>query len=152
MGWPIKFPSTIYGICCKRSGRVYIGRTYRLEARIKEHFYELRKRRKTCYKDGRHTMSEMQKDYDKYGEESFQVYIIEDNVPPELVQEREAYWIEKYKADDVRYGYNRLNEKHDLPIPKIGLPPTRVYSEKLAEQEKAEEAVSEIISERKKEE
>lgn len=80
-------------------------------------------------------MSNMQKDYDKYGEDSFKVYIIEENVPPERVKEREAYWIEKYRSDDVRYGYNRLSEKDDLPTFKYGLPPTRAYSPKLAERE-----------------
>ena len=34
MGWPITKPSTIYAIRCTKTGRVYIGRTYRFEARI----------------------------------------------------------------------------------------------------------------------
>lgn len=42
LGWPISHPSCIYAIRCKETGKVYIGRTYRLEARIKEHFAELR--------------------------------------------------------------------------------------------------------------
>ena len=142
MGWPIIYPSTIYGIRCKRSGRVYIGRTYRLEARIKEHFTELRKGRKTCYIDGQRTMSNMQKDYDKYCEASFDVYIIEENVPPERCKEREAYWIEKYRASDLRYGYNRLDEKNDFPRPKYGLPPAKAYSPKTAARE-AEKSIKE---------
>ena len=137
MGWPIIHPSTIYGICCKKSGRVYIGRTYRLENRIKEHFAELRNGKKTCYQNGQRVMSNMQKDYDKYGEDSFNVYIIEENVPPERVKQREAYWIEKYRADDMRYGYNRLTEKEDIPAFKYGLPPTKVYGPKIAQREDA---------------
>lgn len=135
MGWPIKYPSTIYAIRCKRSGRVYIGRTYRLEARLKEHFTELRQGRKTYYKDGQQTMSNMQRDYDKYGENNFEVYIIEENVPPERCKEREAYWIEKYRATDLSYGYNRLDEKRNIPTPKYGLPPAKGYSPKLAARE-----------------
>lgn len=143
MWWPIIYPSTIYGIRCKRSGRVYIGRTYRLEARIKEHFTELRKGRKTCYKDGRRVMSNMQKDYDKYGEDMFDVYIIEEDVSPDMCKEREAYWIEKYRATDVRYGYNRLDEKKSFPLPKHGIPPAKAYSPKLAAKEAENQGGSE---------
>ena len=129
MGWPITRPSTIYAIRCKKTSRVYIGRTYRLEFRIKEHFRELRKGQKTFYsyeKFERHP-SNFQKDYNKYGEESFEVYILEENVPPEKCKEKEASWIEIYHSTNPLYGYNRHDEKEkiNVPTPKMGPPPNR---------------------------
>lgn len=42
-GWTITHNSDIYAIRCKENGKVYIGRTYRLDVRIREHFLALRK-------------------------------------------------------------------------------------------------------------
>ena len=132
MGWPITRPSVIYAIRCKTSSRVYIGRTYRLEARLKEHFSELRRGMKTWYaaEEGRH-ISQFQKDYNKYGEENFQVYILEKDVPPEKCKEREAFWIDEYHSADPRYGYNRYDEHMKPQIPPVieGLPPKRKTKE-----------------------
>ena len=130
MGWPITHPSTIYAICCKVNHRVYIGRTYRLKKRIHEHFTELRKGQKTAFVyEGPRTLSLFQRDYNKYGEESFEVYILEQDVPPDKCKEREAFWIHEYHSTDPKHGYNRYDE-HLKPIdpkPKIGFPPKRVY-------------------------
>ena len=47
-----------------------------------------------------------QDDYNQYGKESFEFYLIEDNVPDELHFQREKYWINEYKSYDERFGYN----------------------------------------------
>ena len=131
MGWPITHPSTIYAIRCKHSGRVYIGRTYRLKERIQEHFTELRRRQKVRYNYGSKetNLSRFQKDYDKYGEEDFEVYILEEDVMPEHCKLREAYWIAQYNATNPLYGYNRYDEhaKPIVPEFKRELPPNRSH-------------------------
>lgn len=42
----------------------------------------------------------------KYGSNSFKVQILEDNIPNDILNEREKYWIEKYKT------YNKDNPKN----------------------------------------
>ena len=63
MGWPITHESVIYCIRCKENGKVYIGRTYDLNRRIKEHFSELRRGMKHGYAAGRCAASGWQKDF-----------------------------------------------------------------------------------------
>lgn len=134
MGWPVTKPSTIYAIRCSKTDRVYIGRTYRLEDRVREHFYELRRSMKSSYDPQKRTrsMSAFQEDYNKHGEASFEVYILETDVPPELCEEREAAWIEKYNSANPEYGYNRLDERRKVPLPtpKTGAPPNRFEHDK----------------------
>ena len=126
MGWPVTHPCTIYAIRCSVNGKVYIGRTYRFNQRIKEHFYELRqaKKRKT-EKKGIRTSTHFQEDYNIYGESAFEVYILQENVPPDKVKETEAFWICEYKATNPDFGYNVFDEKI-RPIEssiKQGIPP-----------------------------
>lgn len=122
MGVPITKPSTIYAIRCKINGRLYIGRTHQFQKRLREHFANLRNGAKICSPTGR-TNHLMQSDYKLFGEQAFEVYILEEQVPPDLCQEREAYWIEQYRSTDPRYGYNKRDEKPKIPEPKKGLPP-----------------------------
>ena len=67
MGWPITHESVIYCIRCKENGKVYIGRTYDLNRRIKEHFSELRRGMKRGYAAGRRAASGWQKDFNEFG-------------------------------------------------------------------------------------
>lgn len=126
MGWPITKPSAIYAIRCKANGKVYIGRTYDLKRRISEHFYELRKgaKGKTVNK-GTRTSTDFQKDYDKYGERQFEVYVLQEGVPPDKCKQAEAFWIAEYAATDPSCGYNVFDERL-RPIEaktKSGVPP-----------------------------
>lgn len=111
MGWPITHPSTIYAIRCKENGKLYIGRTYDLIRRTHEHFSELRRnaKKKTMY-PGKRTLSNFQLDYNQYGEEAFEVYILEENVPPEKCKSREAFWISQYDTTNPKRGYNKFTE------------------------------------------
>lgn len=126
MGWKIDRPSCIYAIQCKKNGRVYIGRTYRLKSRISEHFLSLRR---GCKGNGSKrygaNQANFQKDFDIYGEDAFKVSVLEENVPPELCQAVEMKWISRYNSTDPRYGYNIRNEniKDNFPVPTIGFPP-----------------------------
>ncbi len=126
MGWPVTQPCTIYAIRCSANGKVYIGRTYRFNKRIKEHFYDLRqaKKRKTV-KKGVRTSTHFQEDYNRYGESAFEVYILQENVDPEKSKEAEAFWIGEYKSTNPDFGYNVFDERM-RPIEsavKHGIPP-----------------------------
>lgn len=126
MGWAIENPSVIYAIRCKENGRLYIGRTYRLKSRIREHFAELRK----GYKgegSKRYGMNQanFQKDFNRYGEDAFELFVLQENVSPDLCQQAESKWISEYNTTDPRYGYNIRSEKlkKQLLTPTIGFPP-----------------------------
>lgn len=147
MGRPIIHISMIYAIRCTETGRVYIGRTYDLERRLKEHFNELRNGNKTIkakvftpakpYGQSTRIQSKFQQDYDEYGEGAFEVFILEENIAPSKCKEREAYWIAEYCATDPRYGYNRLTESSEPAVKAIvhGLPPNIAKEKLLAELE-----------------
>lgn len=122
MGWKITMPSVVYAIRCTQNGKMYIGRTQDVERRMKEHLAELVKA-----KGGKQTSKAKHfvDDFAKYGEYGFEVYVLEQNVPPDRVLEREAYWIEEYKATDPNRGYNQVSGAvgRGFSCIKVGLPP-----------------------------
>ena len=125
MGWKVTLPSTIYAIRCEQNGKVYIGRTQDIERRLREHITELRNGNKRIYNGRGYGPSDFQKDFNKYGESAFEIYILEEAVPPEVVREREAYWIAEYNATDREYGYNKNSEQPVKGFEKVkkGPPP-----------------------------
>ena len=116
---------TIYAIRCARSGRLYIGCTSDVQNRIHQHILELRRHEKirvsTC---GKHkTGVEWQSDFDEYGEESFEFYVLEENIAHADRYSREMYWIGEYDTMNPDKGYNTKPSwcaKHDITL---GLPP-----------------------------
>lgn len=119
MGWKINGPSVIYALRCVPTGKVYIGRTQNLERRMREHLMELQNGRRANTGDGL-----LQQDFNKYGQDSFEVYVLEENVPPCKAQEREYAWMLEYNATDQRYGYNKIgNSPAGFSNFKPGLPP-----------------------------
>lgn len=117
--------STIYAIRNKRNGKVYIGRTTNLTARIRRHWQDKRYIIKLS-KSGtfRGELTQFEKDFEEFGQSAFEVYQIEDGVSPENCRQREAFWIAEYNSTDPRYGYNRYREV----VPPVddfihGLPP-----------------------------
>ena len=111
----------VYAIRCKNNGRIYIGSTIDLEARVTNHFQELaehRKARKHAY-----TYSTWQEDFDAFGRQAFEVYVLEDAIPKERLREREAYWADEYHARDPRYGYNARRVMKESLLVTPGLPP-----------------------------
>ena len=118
---------TVYAIRCKENGKVYVGSTIYLKQRIYQHFRELKKHQKTTTSNVNKIVSyvDWQNDYDKYGEDAFEIYCLESNVPQSKLREREFYWIEEYKARDPEYGYNS-NGLTKLKFEIIdGLPPKK---------------------------
>ena len=119
MGHKIKKPSTIYAIRCVENGKIYIGRTQRFEQRIREHWLDLKRGFKRNMRD-----PSFQNDFDTYGEDGFRVYILEENVPPDAANEREAFWISEYRSTNHLYGYNKLNGDTEQVFEFVaGLPP-----------------------------
>jgi len=89
---------SIYAIRCKANGRVYIGRTSKISERIQTHFSELKRKK--------YSSKLMIEDFEKYGKENFEIYILEENVPWES-RFKEYEYMRTYNSFDEKYGYNR---------------------------------------------
>jgi group I intron endonuclease len=124
----------VYGIRCKATGRIYIGSTCELEVRLKHHFKNLKDNSKKITSHKREPKREhpFQADFNQFGIESFEVFILEENVPRKIRDVREEYWIDVYHATDPNYGYNlhkncrqgRFSKKAEFQVPVyIGFPP-----------------------------
>lgn len=121
-----KLPSTIYAIRNKMNGRVYVGRTSDFNLRIKQHFSKLRSSEPQTMKCGDKRVETLfQIDFDTFGEDAFEVYILEEDVEPKECQAREAYWIGYYNSTNPIYGYNIRSERRpSLEFTVIhGIPP-----------------------------
>lgn len=83
----------IYKYTSKTTKKSYIGKSmkYRFEYRQKQH-----------KEDSSNTHFARAKR--KYGYDDFELTILEDNIPKELLSEREKFWIKEY--DSVENGYN----------------------------------------------
>ena len=110
----ISSDTVIYAVRCIESQRVYIGSTSCLKARLAAHFSELKRGAKP---------SLWQTDYDKYGRDSFEFYVLEKNVSYAKRSEREDYWIRKYRASEPEHGYNLKTVKTNEFVIKPGSPP-----------------------------
>lgn len=121
-----KLPSDIYAIRNRENGRIYVGMTSDLKNRVKQHFSDLRGSTPQTMRRGRERVKTLlQIDFDAYGQDVFEVYVLEENVSPEKCQEREAYWIEYYNSTNPNCGYNIRTERRQTDgIPIIhGTPP-----------------------------
>lgn len=87
----------IYRIVCFQTGYVYIGQTNDPKKRKRVHFQQLRQ--------SIHINVQLLGDYEKYGKDAFYFEVIERNIPPDKIDEREEFWIAHF--DSYRNGYNR---------------------------------------------
>ena len=81
----------VYEIRNTINNKRYIGSTVNHKQRKHDHFKSLR--------SGRHHSIILQRSFHKYGEDAFFFAIIEDNIPPELLVEREQYWLDKLQPE-----------------------------------------------------
>ena len=92
------------GLIYKRtspSGKIYIGQTIHDELnRWKSHCRSAKSTASSDYN------SPLNRAIRKYGGENFSVEILEDNIPTELLNEREQYYILLYNSNNLKIGYN----------------------------------------------
>lgn len=94
----------IYAFRNQANGKYYIGKGelsdagWSLAKRLKSNLYNLR--------HGRHNSDHLQKAWDKYGEDQFEMLIIEEVPAGEDILAREQYWIDLLKSSEREFGYN----------------------------------------------
>lgn len=98
--------SGIYIITCLPTGKIYVGSSVNISRRWRGHKNELR--------NGKHYNRYLQSAWNKYGEASF-VFEALELCEPNLLQERERFWIGTLESDHRRYGFNQTREV-DAPM------------------------------------
>lgn len=98
-GGVVRMNRYVYSIRCKPNGKRYIGETCLPRDRFKCHIYALRV--------GHHYNKDLQNDFRKYGENNFEIEILEktDDYSP-TSRAAEQRWIRRTKAFNPSYGYN----------------------------------------------
>lgn len=100
--------SVIYCIFSKIDGKRYIGQSRCIKKRIQDHFSAMR--------NGKHCNRHLQSSVLKYGISNFEYQILE-YANPDVLDDKEREWINKYHSDQMEYGYNlenggRVNKQH----------------------------------------
>lgn len=104
----------VYAIRHNKTERIYIGSTERGVWRINDHIRLLRR--------GKHKNKLMQSDYDEFGED-YSFYRL-DLIPTGFQRDRESFWMDVFRTQDPRYGYNQNDRNRFLRItdfPKIDI-------------------------------
>ena len=87
----------IYKIQNKNDGKIYIGQTSStLKSRLAKHNEVINT--SNCH---------IHRAVKKYGWDAFEISIVEDHIPNELLNEREIYWIDFYNSFELGYNMNR---------------------------------------------
>lgn len=89
----------IYVIRNKINNMKYVGKTKNFKRRMKEYKY------KSNVLD-KHTNYKIMQEINKYGFNNFEMFIIEDNIQDEMLNEREIFWIEYLQTRNPSIGYN----------------------------------------------
>lgn len=89
--------SGIYCIINLIDNKKYIGKSKSINSRKSYHF--------SLLKNDKHINKHLQNAWNKYGENNFCFYILEECILENL-NEREKYWISKLKTNNVNFGYN----------------------------------------------
>ena len=87
----------IYKIVNIKNNKIYIGSSINLDNREYKHFWMLGK--------NIHDNNYLQHSYNKYGKDTFCFDIVEFCLPEQLIV-KENFYINKYKSNDLSYGYN----------------------------------------------
>lgn len=89
---------TIYGIWNEDTGKVYVGSAVDFRRRRNEHLSGL--------KNNKHGNKYLQNAWNKYGEENFLFYIIEEVEDDNSLIEREQFWLDMHDSANRLFGYN----------------------------------------------
>lgn len=88
---------TIYALQHNATKKIYIGSSVDPATRFRAHMSLLR--------NGKHSVEDLQADYDKYGAD-FSLYILDEDVPRRECRGREYEYIHKYQSHIRGKGYN----------------------------------------------
>lgn len=88
----------VYSIVCNANGKRYVGCTRILDRRIRGHLSAMEK--------GKHPVGDLQKDFDRFGAEQFEVELLELTTDSLERGEREKEWQVKFETYDRNKGYN----------------------------------------------
>lgn len=124
----------VYGIFHTHSGKVYVGSAKNLQGRERAHWLALRK--------GDHNSILLQRAYNKYGRDCFELRILELTPEPtrKQLQAREQHWMDKYQSYTAECGYNVCVTAYT----RLGMRHTEETKQKL--RGKRSEAVCKAIS------
>lgn len=90
--------SGIYCIFNKLSSKLYIGSALNMSKRLYTHSQQLA--------DNKHHSILLQRAYNKYGKENFEIFILEKVKDKSKLLEREQFWLDLNKSYDPELGYN----------------------------------------------
>jgi group I intron endonuclease len=110
---------SLYVIFNLISGNRYIGSSYDIEHRFRHHRWAL--------KNNKHDNDHLQKSWNKYGEDAFVFAVVKDNIPDELLPEKEQELIEKIPYSSL---YNISNFAY-LPSDTTGRKLSSEHIEKI---------------------
>lgn len=88
----------VYRIRNSCNGKVYIGSSLNIDLRKSSHRRDLR--------NNRHCNTHLQNAWNKYGEESFTFEVLEKIDNPDVLRDREQFWMDKHQCYIKDYGYN----------------------------------------------
>lgn len=98
----------VYAIQHNETGRVYVGSTENIKARLTQHFQTL--------KGNRHLSEQMQSDYNKFGD-NFSIYILFDGeVEKETLLLLERLFMTALKSKDPSFGYNEQDKANEIAL------------------------------------
>lgn len=86
----------IYAIVNQHNGKIYVGQSAEIKKRFIFHKWEL--------KNNRHNNGHLQNAWNKYDGDF--IFTVIEYCPAEKLDEREQFWIERFKSNDPAYGYN----------------------------------------------
>lgn len=115
----LNLTSGIYKITNKITGKVYVGSSLNIGLRHQAHLARLR--------NGYHHNTELQKDFDRYGSDAFELEVIEE-IPesnPDLMHQREKFWI-KYYPYTYNTGHQLGTGRRSRSIEKDGIDISRI--------------------------
>lgn len=97
----MRFPRKVYAIRHNVTNRVYIGSSYHVDKRFNEHL--------TALRSHRHSVEDMQADFDKYGDD-FTLTIL-DHIATIADKNKEYEWMQKNQSYIRGVGYNYNDRK-----------------------------------------
>lgn len=123
---------SIYAIRCKPNNKLYIGRTTNLKQRVNNHFDNL--------KGNSHKILDLQEDFNKYGIDNFEVYLLEENI--DYTERKKEYdYMREYNTFSKKYGYNQgdLKSSQKKEIKIIKELPINVYKSNCSKNQEIKE-------------